>query len=212
MTITKTAQRSAKTRGKLLEATIGLMRRQGYAGTTVDQICARAGVTKGAFFHYFSSKEAIGRAAVDDWCQQRAEQYRVDLGNPAEDPLVRIDRLLDGLIESIRNPPDNMVVCLLGMLSQEMALSNETMRTQFCQHLEGWSGFVTGLLKEACETHPEHREFDPEQVGWLLNSLWQGSLLVAKTTGNPQIVVDNLEQARDWINGYFAKPEPSVAP
>jgi len=199
-------QPSAKTRDKLLDSAIGLMRRQGYAGTTVDQICERAGVTKGAFFHYFGSKEVIGRAAVDQWCLGRAEQYRVDLGNPAEDPLVRINRLLDGLIESIRNPPDKMVVCLLGMLSQEMALTHETMRTQFCRHLEGWTGFVAELLKEACISHPGHRAFDPDQVGWLLNSLWQGSLLVAKTTGNPQIVVDNLEQAKGWISSHFVQP------
>ena len=37
-----------------------LIRRNGFAATSVDQLCAAAGVTKGGFFHYLVSKEALG--------------------------------------------------------------------------------------------------------------------------------------------------------
>ena len=43
-------------RDKLLEAGVRLVREQGYAATSVEQLCQLAGVTKGAFFHHFASK------------------------------------------------------------------------------------------------------------------------------------------------------------
>ena len=51
-------------RTRLLDAAMTLLRTRGYAATTVDEICAAAGVTKGAFFHHFRSKEDLGVAAA----------------------------------------------------------------------------------------------------------------------------------------------------
>ncbi len=190
-------------RDKLLDAAIGLMRDRGYNATTVDHICVEAGVTKGAFFHHFKSKEAIAEAAVDEWCRRRVARYTEDLGDPSDDPLARIDRWLDGLIESVREPVERPV-CLLGMLSQEMAGSNSRMRTVCQAKLEGWTGLVAQLLDAARRIHAPRRDFDSLQIGWMLNSLWQGSLLVAKTRRDPEVVANNLRHAKAYIGTLFA--------
>lgn len=193
------------TRQKLVDAAMVLMRRQGFAATTVDQICAEAGVTKGAFFHYFKSKDEIGGAAVEAWCRGRVEGYRSDLGDPEDDPLVRLNRMLGGLIESARQPPDGLLACLLGMVSQELGATHETMRKACSAALAGWTGFVASLLREAKETHPVRTDFDPEEIAWMLNGLWQGSLLVAKTRRDPDVVINNFRHARVYIEGLFAE-------
>jgi AcrR family transcriptional regulator len=51
-------------RQKLLDATLALIRKKGYSSTSVDELCAQAGVTKGAFFHHFKSKDALAIAAA----------------------------------------------------------------------------------------------------------------------------------------------------
>ena len=53
-----------KTRDSLMEAAFGLVRRQGLAATRVDEICAAAGVSKGAFFHHFRSKDELAAAVM----------------------------------------------------------------------------------------------------------------------------------------------------
>jgi TetR/AcrR family transcriptional regulator, transcriptional repressor for nem operon len=54
-------------RVKLIEAAIATVRYKGFSATSVDEICAAAGVTKGAFFHHFASKEALAVAAAGAW-------------------------------------------------------------------------------------------------------------------------------------------------
>ena len=61
--IPKRERDPAATRQRLIDATVRLMLRQGFAATSVDRICGEAGLTKGSFFHHFESKEAVGKAA-----------------------------------------------------------------------------------------------------------------------------------------------------
>lgn len=54
-----------ETRRRLLTAAAARVRASGYRGASVDRILGPAGLTKGAFYHHFRSKEALGRLLVD---------------------------------------------------------------------------------------------------------------------------------------------------
>ena len=60
-------QRSEETRARILEAAIRLFSNRGYNKARVDDICAEAGVSKGAFYHHFKSKQALFLALLDGW-------------------------------------------------------------------------------------------------------------------------------------------------
>ncbi|MGE5250795.1 MAG: TetR/AcrR family transcriptional regulator [Bacteroidota bacterium] len=60
-------QRSEETRARLLQSAIELFSSQGYAAASVDDICTQAGVSKGAFYHHFESKQALFLALLDGW-------------------------------------------------------------------------------------------------------------------------------------------------
>ncbi len=49
-------------KAKLLDAALSVIRTKGFSATTVDELCSAAGVTKGAFFHHFKSKDELGVA------------------------------------------------------------------------------------------------------------------------------------------------------
>jgi AcrR family transcriptional regulator len=59
--------RSEETRGKIMEAAIRLFSNRGFNTASVDDICAEAGVSKGAFYHHFESKQALFLALLDGW-------------------------------------------------------------------------------------------------------------------------------------------------
>lgn len=60
-------QRSEETRGRITEAAIKLFSERGFSAASVDDICAEAGVSKGAFYHHFESKQALFLALLDAW-------------------------------------------------------------------------------------------------------------------------------------------------
>ncbi len=60
-------QRSEETRGKIIQAALECFSRTGYDATGVAEICATAGVSKGAFYHHFPSKEAVFIVLLNEW-------------------------------------------------------------------------------------------------------------------------------------------------
>ena len=59
---------------RILRAAVACFARQGYYGTTMEEIAAEAGIAKGAAYVYFPSKEAIFLALYDTWgCTLREE-------------------------------------------------------------------------------------------------------------------------------------------
>jgi len=62
-------QRSEETRTRIMEAAIKLFSSRGYNKASVDDICKEAGISKGAFYHHFKSKQTLFLALLDGWLQ-----------------------------------------------------------------------------------------------------------------------------------------------
>jgi AcrR family transcriptional regulator len=62
-------QRSEETRAKIMEAAIKLFSLRGYNKASVDDICEEAGISKGAFYHHFKSKQTLFLALLDGWLE-----------------------------------------------------------------------------------------------------------------------------------------------
>lgn len=197
---------SSPTRMKLVEAAIRLILQRGFAATGVEQICSEAGVTKGAFFHYFKSKEDIGHAAMEAWAAFGMSIYSVVRNDPSADPLDQLHHLLDVMIGLAER--DDPLVCVIGMTAQDMAAMNPALRASCDRHFVAWVEFVAAILSDAKRKHPPIVDFDPEEVAWMLHSLWQGSMLLAKTHQDQQMIVRNLRHARAYVDHLFFEKSP----
>ena len=60
-------QRSEETRSRIMDSAVDLFSDRGFGAASVDDICAEAGISKGAFYHHFESKQALFLALLDDW-------------------------------------------------------------------------------------------------------------------------------------------------
>jgi len=197
-----------ETRQKLVEATLRLMIEQGFAATTVDEICAAAKLTKGSFFHHFENKEAIGRAAVEAWGAFGTGLYSAAWKDPGLDPLEQLHQIFEIMIGF--NLRDEPCLCMVGMMSQEMSLKNPMMREACEKQLVIWTEMVAGMLAAAKKLHAPVVDFDPEAVAWFLNSLWQGSMLIGKTRQKPEMTIANIRQARFYVDGLFGMTGPDL--
>jgi TetR/AcrR family transcriptional repressor of nem operon len=189
---------------KLIASAIFLTLKHGFSGTTLDMICNHAGVTKGSFFHYFANKEEIFRAAMAAWTGEwEAIVHRADFPS-VSDPVERVFRLLDVMSACYMNPSID-IGCVVGMVAQETALSNESMRMQSAEHFETWLTITTGLLVDAKASCPEAQDFDPDTLARFLISMVQGSMLVAKTLQERPLIASNIGHCRDYLNTIFRR-------
>lgn len=204
-TTKKKERNPAETRAKLIAATVQLILKQGFSATSVEQVCAEAGVTKGSFFHHFESKEAIGKAAVAWWGDFGTHLYAEAWKDAGLDPLDQLHRMFD--IMSGFTQREAVCTCVVGMLSQELAQSHPAMRAECERQLDIWTANVAKMLAEAKARHKPKSNFDPVEAAWFLNSLWQGSMLVGKTreAPGPAMIRRNLQFARAWMEGLFDK-------
>ena len=78
------AERSTETIGKLVAAARGLFGERGFEAVTVDDIVVEAGMSKGAFYHHFGSKDDILEHVVDEILKERPEleEYRQRITDP----------------------------------------------------------------------------------------------------------------------------------
>src|SRR6516162_11861626 len=82
--------RQPDSRTRLLDAAMQVIRAKGYSGTTVDDICTTAGLTKGAFFHHFESKEDLAVATATHFSQMAERLFSVAPYRELADPLDRV--------------------------------------------------------------------------------------------------------------------------
>jgi TetR/AcrR family transcriptional regulator, cholesterol catabolism regulator len=86
---------------RLYEAAIGLIGEQGYAGTTVDEIVARAGVAKGTVYYHFKSKSELVKALLDDGLQRLAASFKAE-AEGAQGPEATLRALVHAELTYIR--------------------------------------------------------------------------------------------------------------
>jgi len=194
-----------QTKTKLLEAGQRLMLKRGFAATTIDEVCADAGLTKGSFFHYFKSKDEFAEAVLGhNWTSSQPMLDRAFSGS--DDPLERLHGYLDAFV-ALAADPQVEKSCLFGNLSQEVAPTNPVLRAACGQGFARWSERIARELDEANRLHPRAADFDSESLSAYFIAIYEGSLILAKASGDAQVLADNVEHFRSYLNALFGRDD-----
>jgi TetR/AcrR family transcriptional regulator, transcriptional repressor for nem operon len=183
--------RTSDARRNLVDSAGELIFERGYAAVGVAEICARAGVRKGSFYHFFSSKQSLTVAAIDDyWTRQRACWAEL-LGDERRRPLDRLRAVFAATVAAqTADKRDRGVVrgCLLGNLALELSTHDPVMRARldgvFAEQVEMVRGT---LVAAAAEGTVDSGRATAATARGLLAQL-EGMVLFAKVANDPGVL------------------------
>ncbi len=162
-------------RARLLRAGVQMLCEQSYASMGVDHVLAKAGLSKGSFYHFYPSKQAFGLeliAQYAEYCNRKLDRY---FSNPAQPALARLQAYADDAIAGIQKYAFRRG-CLVGNLSQEFAGSVEPFHAELNAAIQGWEDRVAGLLNHARSAGEISKDTDESCVARIFWSGWQGAL------------------------------------
>lgn len=186
-------------RERLLSAATGLVRRQGYAATSVEDICRAAGVTKGAFFHHFASKDALAIAAAEAWTAMAAQRIFTEpdwvrIADPVARVLAHIDfrlAMLDGPVEDF--------TCFVGTLVQEGYLSSPAIRAACDASITTYAARLAEDIAAAMAARGAGDAAAALSLAFHIQAVLQGAFILAKAQGDPSLARDSVAHLKRYV-------------
>lgn len=189
-------------RTRLLEAARDLIRAKGFAATSVDELCRAAGVTKGAFFHHFESKEALGVAAAAYWAETTTALFENAPYRRHDDPL---ERLL-GYVEFRKTIVDGDLgefTCLVGTMTQEVYGSHPAIRDACAASIFGHAATLEPDVAAAMKARGIEADWTPASLARHTQAVLQGAFILAKATGDAATARESIDHLKRYLTLLF---------
>ncbi|MCA0433344.1 MAG: TetR/AcrR family transcriptional regulator [Proteobacteria bacterium] len=191
------------TRTRLLNAALGIVREQGYEATTVDELCAAAGVSKGAFFHHFASKEALAVAAAEHWNAVTSALFANAPYHLLDDPLDQLVAYIDfraALLDG-RSIPE--ATCYLGTMVQETYGSHPVIREACFAGIAGHARTIEEIIRAAKARHAPQASWSAEGLALHTQAVLQGAFVLAKAKNDLNLARESILHLRRYIELLF---------
>jgi TetR/AcrR family transcriptional repressor of nem operon len=187
---------SERTRERLLQAASREIYRSGFQSAGLDTILEVAGVTKGALYYHFESKEALGYAVVDEVIAPDVRGQWVRPLQSGKDPI-------DALIGAVQGIPlrrtDIRGGCQLNNLAQEMSPLDAGFRKRLAIIFAAWREAVASVLREGQAHGSVRRDVEPADAAGLLIAMVEGYASLAKNSQDPKVMKAGIRNIVDWL-------------
>jgi len=192
---------------KLLDAALHVIRAQGYAGSSVDDICREAGVTKGSFFHHFKGKDELAVAATEHWTGVTGNLFEGAPYHRLADPRDRVLAYIDFRSSLIQGDLADFT-CLLGTMVQETYDTHPDIRDACNRAILFHARTVAVDLAEAKRLHAPKARWDPLDVALFIQASLQGAFILAKAQHDAGAARRAIAHLRQYVATLFPEPAP----
>ncbi|ANM31857.1 hypothetical protein ABI59_23300 [Acidobacteria bacterium Mor1] len=185
------------TRRKILEVAAERIHQVGFQATSVGDILAATGLSKGALYHHFATKTEIGYAVI--------EEHYADLNRRNWAPVLEADDVFRTLIPFLAGFHQQICDetlcngCPVNNLGQEMSALDEGFRQRLQQVTTRWRDDLTAGLRRSQQGGSMDPAADAAGVAALVVAAFQGAVALAKNAQDRQVFVESMASLLDYL-------------
>lgn len=194
------------TRDRILDTANALVLGRGFAATSLDHLVEQAGITKGAFFHYFKSKADLAEALVERFAAQDLALLGEVFGRAEKlspDPLQQVLIVL-GLVEEMFEAQEGPVT---GCLFASYCYQNELMTENNLRVINGnfavWRRTFADRFNRAAAERNMAQDVDIDGLADMATVMFEGAYILAKCQNDPKVMVQQVRHYRRYVELQF---------
>jgi TetR/AcrR family transcriptional repressor of nem operon len=196
---------------KLLDAAVHVIRSKGYSAARVEDICAEAGLTKGAFFHHFASKEACAVAAAAHFAARAEAIFDAASYTAMADPRARVLGYVD-FRKAILQGDLPQFTCLLGTMVQEAYDTHPAIREACDRYISEHARRLEPDLAAAKAACAPEADWTAASAALFSQAVLQGAFILAKARHGPKVAADCLDHLKRHFEGLLPVRDGSKTP
>ncbi len=198
----------AATREKILDAAQELILERGYVGMTVEHVLDRVGITKGAFFHHFKTKDDLAKALLRRFADKDARIYsetRERAEKLSDDPLQQMlifIRLFEEMFESLREPYPG---CLFASYIYELQQFDDETRGLIEESFRKWRELLKEKFEAIARKYPPRAKIEAASLADAFTVVLEGAFITGKAMNEPAVISEQLRHFRNYVELLFEK-------
>jgi len=197
------------TREKILDAAQSLILDRGYVGMTVEHVLDEVGITKGAFFHHFKTKDDLAKALLQRFADKDAKIYaesRERAEKLSDDPLQQMlifIRLFEEMFGGLTEPYPG---CLFASYIYELQQFDDQTRQLIRDSFQKWRELLTEKFEAIARKYPPQTEVSAASLADAFTVVLEGAFITGKAMNEPGVVSEQLRHFRNYIELLFRQP------
>jgi TetR/AcrR family transcriptional repressor of nem operon len=194
------------TRDKILSESRALILKNGYSGTSIDNILEKTGITKGAFFYHFKTKNLLAKALLEDFAKEdifymneALEKTEPLKGDALQRLLQFIQEFID-MISDLSEPPPG---CLYATYLSENNQFDKEIWEFISTTILLWRSTLEMLIHNVLEDNKIKIEVDVASLADLLVVIFEGSYVISKAVNEADLTAKQLTHLKNYFQLLF---------
>jgi TetR/AcrR family transcriptional repressor of nem operon len=199
------------TRDKILAESKALVFENGFSGTSIDQILHRTGITKGAFFYHFKTKNLLAKALIEEFAREDIYHMNQALDKAKRlkgDSLARLLKFIQEFIDmmsGLNEPPS----CLYASYTYEPNNFDQDILNHISETLLAWRTTMAELIYDVLKEYDTKIDVDIKSLADHALVIFEGSYVISKALNDSDLTAYHLKHLKNYFELIFEPKKKS---
>jgi TetR/AcrR family transcriptional regulator, transcriptional repressor for nem operon len=187
-----------QTRQTILEAALHEIHRNGFQAASLSKILTRTGLTKGALYHHFPNKLALGYALVEELLKERVSENWLRPLETCEDPIQCLQEIFKTLSKQMK-PEDILHGCPINNLALEMSPMDQGFRQRISEIYDLWRKGIADAFLRGQVNGKVSKKISPLNAATFIVASLAGTRSIAKNFQSQEVLLSCGESLINYL-------------